>query len=77
MKNYLMNWNMMRVLRLIMGIYILVFAVQESNIWFGVLGAIFSLMPLFNIGCCGVSSCSVPRAKNHKKTMEISYEEVK
>ena len=77
MKNYLKNWNFMRFLRLGMGIYIVVIGVQENNFWFVALGAMFSLMPLFNIGCCGVSSCSVPNRKSAKNTNDITFEEVK
>ena len=77
MKSYLRNWNFMRLLRLTMGIYIIYIGIQENNLWFVLLGGIFSLMPLLNIGCCGVSSCSVPNAKYNKNTDEITFKEVK
>ena len=77
MKNYLKNWNFMRLLRLAMGVYIIVIGVQENNPWFIVLGGMFSLMPLFNIGCSGVSGCNVPEAKSNKNTGGITFEEVK
>ena len=77
MKNYLKNWNFMRFLRLAMGIYIIFIGLQESNFWFVALGGMFSLMPLLNTGCCGVSSCSVPPANRIKKIEDITFTEVK
>lgn len=77
MKNYFKNWNFMRFLRLGMAVYIIVIGIQEGNLWFIILGGMFSLMPLFNIGCCGVSSCSVSDAKANKNSEEITFEEVK
>lgn len=77
MKNYFKNWNFMRLLRLAIGIYIIVIGIQENNLWFIVLGGVFSLMPLLNIGYCGISSCNVPETKSNKKTGEITFEEVK
>lgn len=77
MKKFFSNWNFMRFLRLAMGIYIVFIGFQEHNFWFVALGGMFSLMPLLNIGCCGVSSCSVPDAKPNKNSEEITFEEVK
>jgi hypothetical protein len=44
---------------------------------FVVLGGIFSLMPLLNIGCCGVSGCNTPIRKSNGNTEDITYEEIK
>ncbi len=77
MKNYLKNWNFMRFLRLVIGIYIVVIGIQESNFWLVALGASFSIMPLLNIGCCGVSSCNIPVAKSSKEIEDVTFTEVK
>lgn len=77
MKNYFKNWNFMRLLRLAMGIYIIIIGIQESNIWFGILGGMLSLMPLFNIGCCGVTGCNLSSVKSNKKMEDITFTEVK
>lgn len=77
MKNYLRNWDIMRVLRLALGIFIIVQGIM-ANEWLLVgLGTLFSLMPLMNIGCCGVSGCSTPVRRSNKKTEDITYEEVR
>ncbi|QGN24308.1 hypothetical protein [Elizabethkingia anophelis] len=77
MKNYLRNWDFMRVLRLALGIFIIVQGVQTKEWLFVALGGLFSLMPLLNIGCCGASGCNTPISKDNKKVEDISYEEIK
>lgn len=77
MRNYFRNWDFMRVLRLALGIFIIVQGVVEKEWQFAAIGALFSLMPLLNIGCCGASGCSVPMQKSNRKTEDISYEEVR
>ncbi len=77
MKNYLRNWNFMRVLRLALGIYIIVQGVIENQWMFVILGGLFSLMPLINMGCCGTSGCNTPTPKSNKKVEDITFEEVK
>lgn len=77
MKNYLRNWNFMRVLRLALGIFIIVQGVQTKEWVFVALGGLFSLMPLLNMGCCGASGCNTAISKSHEKTEDITYEEIK
>lgn len=77
MKGYLRNWNLMRVLRLALGIFIIVQGVMEKEWLLIGLGSLFSLMPLMNTGCCGVSRCNTPVRKSNKKLKDISYEEVR
>ncbi|OJU74805.1 MAG: hypothetical protein BGO09_04320 [Bacteroidetes bacterium 47-18] len=78
MKNYLSNWNFMRIVRLALGIMIIVQGIQVQEWLFVVLGGLFSLMPVLNIGCCSASGCSTQIPKNNKNvTEEIAYEEVK
>ena len=74
----LQNWNIIRIIRLLMGIGIMYqgFSVGDKSI--GFLGLIFTLLPLFNQGCCGVGGCETPINKNNQKnTQELIYEEVK
>ncbi len=72
------NWNFMRVLRLALGIFILVQGIWMKDWTLGLLGGLFGLMPLFNIGCCGAGGCSTPaQRKNAGGIEDITYEEVK
>lgn len=70
------NWNFMRFLRLGLGIAIIVQSVMAGNWTMGILGLLFTAMPVFNIGCCGTAGCNVPTKKTSDTTKEISYEEV-
>lgn len=77
MKNYVRNWNFMRVMRLALGIYVIVQGAM-LNEWLLVgLGGLFTLMPLMNVGCCGASGCSTPIRRSHQRTEDITYEEIR
>ncbi len=77
MNSFLKNWDFMRVIRLALGIFIVVQGIQAKEWSFVMLGGLFSLMPILNIGCCGASGCNTPAFKNDIKTEDITYEEVK
>ena len=70
------NWNFMRFIRLILGITIIVQSIITKDWVVGVLGVLFTGMPIFNIGCCAVSGCATPSKKVAETTKDISYEEV-
>lgn len=74
MKNFLHHWNFARIVRMLLGIFIIIQGIFTGN-WLTVtLGALFSLMPLLNIGCCTTATCA---PNNRKRKMEdITYEEV-
>lgn len=78
MKAYLRNWDLMRMLRLAVGIFIVVQGITTRDWMITLLGGLFSLMPLLNIGCCGgAAACSnKPVSRSNKKAEDISYEEV-
>jgi hypothetical protein len=74
----LSDWNFMRILRLGLGIYISVQAVETQSM----ISMIFAVFLLFqaitNTGCCGSNGCSVSIKKNNSdKTEKIEYDEVK
>lgn len=54
----LKNWNFMRIVRLVIGIVIIVQGIEYNEWMFVVLGGLFALMPLLNIGCCSTGNCS-------------------
>lgn len=74
----LTDWNLMRILRLALGIYVSVQAVETQST-ISMIFAVFLLFQAFsNTGCCGSNGCAVPIKKNNSsKTEEIEYEEVK
>lgn len=77
MDNLYKNWNFVRLLRLAMGIFLVVEAVQ-SRMWMLVaVGAVFVVMPLLNVGCCAAGNCSVPSRDSKNSSDEVHYEEIK
>jgi hypothetical protein len=76
MKNVFKNWSFMRLLRLILGVYILVQGLIAMEWIFILTGLFFSIMPIFNIGCCTTYSCTVPISEN-KNVEKVSFKEIK
>jgi len=68
----------MRILRLGLGIYISVQAVENQSMTSMIFAVFFLFQAFSNTGCCGSNGCAVPIKKNNSgKTEEIEYEEVK
>ncbi len=73
----LKNWNMIRFLRLGIGLAILVQAVVAADILFGLAGLLFTGMAVFNASCCGTGACAAPNpVRKDKGSKDISYGEV-
>lgn len=67
----------MRLLRLALGIFILGDGIAQKEVMFIIAGAIFTMMPILNIGCCGIGGTCAPNfTKETNDEKEISYEEV-
>ncbi len=76
----LKNWDFIRVLRLAMALWIGYSAVIDHQPWLGLMAAFLGYQAIFNVGCCGAASCSVPGRSIKDKSAEskdIDYEEVK
>lgn len=59
----LTGWNFMRWLRLLIGVFIAVQAIQTQEIFYGFMAAVFLFQALTNTGCCGANGCAVPTKK--------------
>lgn len=64
MKNYVKNWDFMRFVRLVIGVVITVQGVVVGQWLIVGVGALFTLLPLFNVSTCGTGGCEVPRKRN-------------
>lgn len=74
----LTGWHFMRFLRLGLGIYIAVQAVETQSILSGIVALFFIFQAITNTGCCGANGCAVPIKKsNSDKIEEVEYEEIK
>lgn len=79
MSTVLSNWNFMRMLRLGIGLWFVYSAVADHQPLLGVMGGLFALQAVMNIGCCGSAGCAAPNTRQHPSNIveETHYEEVK
>jgi len=78
LQTLLTNWNFMRVLRLGIGIYIAIQAIDTQSAFAGVVAVFFLFQALTNTGCCGSNGCAVPTPKSKPEKMEeVDFEEIK
>lgn len=72
------NWNLMRVVRLGLGLWLLVMSVQAKDVAMVFFSAFFVITAIGGIGCCGVNGCAAPgNNKGAQPLTEIEYEEIK
>ncbi|HFK5521433.1 TPA: hypothetical protein ACG0AP_003869 [Elizabethkingia anophelis] len=57
MIKYLSNWNIIRVLRLLLGLFVIVQGIMDKQWMLIGLGALFALIPLMNMGCSSTAGC--------------------
>ncbi len=77
MKKIIQGWNLMRLIRLVLGVIILVQGIMQKEYAFAFVGALFAALSIANIGCCGSQGCATtPINKDFKNSKEITYEEV-
>ena len=58
------NWNFMRVLRLVIGVFIAGQAIKTQDVFSGLIAAFLLFQAVTNTGCCGAQGCSTPYSKN-------------
>lgn len=78
-KRFFKNWNLMRFIRLILGVMIIVQSIHTKDYLFAFIGLLFAGMALANIGCCSSGECSTNIYSNTTNTnsqKETTYEEV-
>ncbi len=77
----LTNWHLMRIMRMAIGIWLLVVAIQTHDWAVGLFSGFFLYQALTDTGCCGSRACYAPDNKTITKTKEITseieYEEIK
>lgn len=62
------NWTLSRFIRLFLGLMVILQAINTHSLQIGLIGALFTIMPIFNIGCCGSNNCAIPLRRS--KTAE-------
>ena len=76
-QNFFNNWHFMRIIRLLLGMVIIAQGAYTKNWIFVIVGLLFTLLPLFNIGGCGTASCNTSTTSTNKTMEDTSFEEVK
>ncbi len=72
------GWHLMRWLRLILGVFIAIQAIENHDTLSGFIAAFFLYQAVTNTGCCGVNNCAVPTKANEKQEIEdVAFEEIK
>lgn len=71
------KWDVGRWLRLGIGIWIISQGISSGNGLLIAMGAVFTLMPLLNVGCCGSGSCAVPQRKSIHDVEDVRFEEIR
>lgn len=70
------NWHIMRIARLGLGIYFIVYAFQMHNLLPGLIATFLLYQAITNSGCCGAEGCNIPTTKK-TNTKDIEFEEIK
>ena len=74
--NLTQNWGFMRIIRLLVGGYVLVEAIRASDVLIGIMGTVLVGMAIFNMGC-GPQGCGVPTSRNKNTSSDdVEYEEI-
>ena len=77
-RRILSNWNVMRILRVILGLWVLVMAVRYRDTTMIFLSTFMVLTAVFGVGCCGINGCYVqPGSDAEKSAGKGDYEEIK
>lgn len=58
MSNMFSNWDVTRVIRLVAGAAIGIYAIISTDYVFLLLAGMFLMQAVLNISCCGASGCS-------------------
>jgi hypothetical protein len=75
MKKMINGWNVMRVVRLLIGIAALVQGVLQKENLLLVAGLWILFSAVFNVGCCGSGGCTI-QSSSKKPTKDVVYEEL-
>jgi len=72
---FLLNWSLVRLFRLLFALFAFGAAISQHDMLMGLIGSVFMVQVIFNVGCCGAGNCSVDY--NEKDGKEIIFEEIK
>jgi hypothetical protein len=65
------NWNWFRLLRVGIGIFIIVHGIGGKDTFMIVLGSLFTLLPILNLGCTG-GTCTMDNSCSRKNNFKLA-----
>lgn len=74
------GWDMMRIIRLGIGIMLLVMGIQTKDMLTGSFALFFLYQAVTGTGCCGSGGCYTPPPRRSATKVDVSttdYEEIK
>lgn len=67
MNSLFKNWDAARIIRLVAGLGIGIYAIVSKDYMFLLLAGLFLFQATLNISCCGASGCSTSDATSQKQ----------
>ncbi|WP_321436502.1 hypothetical protein [uncultured Bacteroides sp.] len=77
MNNILKNWDFSRIIKLIAGIGISIYAITEKEYSFLFLAGFLFLQAILNISCCGAGGCSSSTNNSQKEVFKGEIKQYK
>jgi hypothetical protein len=72
LKKYIYKWTYKRLIQLFVGLFLIYYSTQDSNLFAKIFGVIMTGQALLNIGCFSTRGCETPFEK--KKQEDFSKE---
>ncbi|TWF33965.1 hypothetical protein FHW36_111156 [Chitinophaga polysaccharea] len=63
MKRILNRWSISRIVRLVIGVSIIILAIQMKMLMIGILGSMVLIQAIINSTCCDNGACDVKERK--------------
>lgn len=77
MNRILKNWDASRILRLILGAIIAIYAISSREYGFLILGGFFLFQAIMNVSCCGASGCYTDKDNSKKNIYKDQIKDYK
>ena len=71
------NWNLLRFIRLVLGVMIGMQAIATADWLAGMIAGVFLFQVVTNTGCCGINGCNTSYQTKAVSEKEVEFIEVK
>jgi len=77
MNNIFRNWNIARIIRLLAGLGLSIYAFTSKEYAFLFLAGLFLLQAVLNMSCCGTGGCSSSNENDQKQVYKQDIKQYK